>query len=506
MSESASIRSGSTCSSRYRTVSCGSSVDESLFGHSRCDTNKSNASRTSSTKNTNAVYLTSNEFNKIKNRVLQPSNIHSNVTSQANNNTTSSDPRTHDRAVARKKHMVKLAQESLKNSLCSSSSPSSPHARNNAVRASALAKMEEKEDIVKLLRTCSARAVAFTIRDDQIRDTKIREKMERDYERRMDLSMEVDRLREMEEREAEEKRKLDKRVLDRKVIEDQILEREKRRLLEEEERERENKHMLAVIAKFKREDEEAALRKREQAKQATKDVIEHNRRAEELKRERQQIERDEEEMFASYQAQRDEQLRKREEEEREKQRQKKELQKKLLESQTKSMDEKLALDELRARRAQNEKERKHREAELAAARKKKRDIEILHAARQRQDEERRQAMQREEQFKRQEYESAIRMAHDMAERERREAEETNRKNEEFRQALQKQIEENEDRRRRDIKHKRKEGVAIAQNMKSEKEKLEQIRDRMVQEMKDKGINEKYFCEMKSIDIEKFLMK
>lgn len=40
----------------------------------------------------------------------------------------------------------------------------------------------------------------------------------------------------------------------------------------------------------------------------------------------------------------------------------------------------------------------------------------------------------------------------------------------------------------------------------ERLKLEKFRQEMVEDMKEKGVNEKYFGEMKTIDIKKLLMK
>ena len=40
----------------------------------------------------------------------------------------------------------------------------------------------------------------------------------------------------------------------------------------------------------------------------------------------------------------------------------------------------------------------------------------------------------------------------------------------------------------------------------ERAKVEAIREKMVADMKEKGVNEKYFSEMMALDVEKFLMK
>ena len=59
-------------------------------------------------------------------------------------------------------------------------------------------------------------------RPPELKDKAERDKKEQDYEQRMILAMEIDRLREIEAREAEEERKVQKMIDDRKIIEDQI--------------------------------------------------------------------------------------------------------------------------------------------------------------------------------------------------------------------------------------------------------------------------------------------
>ena len=75
------------------------------------------------------------------------------------------------------------------------------------------------------------------IRDEQLKDKEIKQKEEKDYERLMDISMEINKLREIAAREREEEEdKILKRIDDGKVIEDQSKERTHQKLLEEEAR------------------------------------------------------------------------------------------------------------------------------------------------------------------------------------------------------------------------------------------------------------------------------
>lgn len=408
------------------------------------------------------------------------------------------------RAQARKDHMLALS-EAAKNEQSKSSIELS-ESKKHSIRKKAQEKMDQNEDIVKLLNTYGQRAVAFAIRDHQMVDKKAREEEEKNYERRMDLTMELDRLKEMKRREEAQHQKIVQRIEDRKVIEDQILKRHQQKILLEEEREQENVQMLSAIQKYKDADEEKAKLRKEESKKAQLEVIRLNLEAVETKQKQLLLVKEEDDKIIAYQKQKDEKLRRREIEEAEADRKKQELQKKMLENQTKSMDRQAEIDELRARRAMEEKERTFRQKELQEAQKRKRDMKILHEARSRQEEERRVTKEKLQKMKEEEYKGAIKLAADMAKREKDEVLLTEKKNAAFRTALQQQIGANEIERRARQQDKRDEGRKIKENKEIERTKLEAIRDKMVSDMKAKGVNEKYFGEMKSMDIDKFLRK
>ena len=94
----------------------------------------------------------------------------------------------------------------------------------------------------------------------------------------------------------------------------------------------------------------------------------------------------------------------------------------------------------------------------------------------------------------------------MAERERTEAIAKEKKNEEFREMLQSQIQQIEDRRSLHRNDKEEEGRLIKKEMATDRIKLLAIRDKMVSDMKKKGIADKYLSEMMNIDIAKLQMR
>ena len=113
-------------------------------------------------------------------------------------------------------------------------------AKKQTIRALAEEQMDNNSDVVKLLNSMAQRATAFTIREKQLAEKHRLEKVEEEFERRMDILSEIDRIKDIQRREEEEKEKRVKRVEDRKVLNDQIAQRQRQRLLQVEAREQEN--------------------------------------------------------------------------------------------------------------------------------------------------------------------------------------------------------------------------------------------------------------------------
>ena len=119
------------------------------------------------------------------------------------------------KAKARKERMITLDQKRLQKNKASEIGAG---LKKKEARVEMNLDNEQKsEDIVKILNTCKQRAAAFEIRDKQLEDKKIKEKEEREYERLMELTMEMKRLKDIEKREEEEKAMIKKRIADRKT-------------------------------------------------------------------------------------------------------------------------------------------------------------------------------------------------------------------------------------------------------------------------------------------------
>ena len=264
--------------------------------------------------------------------------------------------------------------------------------------------------------------------------------------------------------------------------------------------------MLALIRKYKEEDMEAAKKRAEEVRLTRIEVLEANATSIERKQIAKQREKEEEEAVLLYQAQKDEEMRKREAEEAEKAAIMKERQKKLLEMQEKSQNKQAEIDELRARRYAEEKERRERDRE-------RRDISDKHSrmielqfARESQAEQKKAMMAREAVMQQQEYEDAVTYSLQTMEREKFENDKKSAISESHRKNLQEQITSNELARKRGSTNKYDDGKKLRDEFAAERAKLEAIRDKMVHDMEKKGINPKYLTEMKMADIQKMQMR
>lgn len=367
-----------------------------------------------------------------------------------------------DSANARKEYMRQLELNEIEDQKQKSSQ--SDRAKLDRIRKQAHEKLVEDQDIVKLLKTCSDRAKTFAIRDQQLKDKVEKHMKEQEYEQRMILAMEIDRLREIEAREAEDERKLKKMIDSRKIIENQIEKRHEERLLLEEARDRENREILEKIGLYRAQDEQKARERRDNAFKARIEIIEMNEEHVALKRERKLIEKREDEAIIAKRVEQDEKVRAREAKHAEAERKKQAIHKKLLSEQERAVDRRSEIDELRERRAVEDAERKFRQKQLVEAQKKHSDMKSLEMARTLQQQDRYQQQRLALEQKREEYENAIKHSRAMAERERADAEYVRRKNIELINNLKEQIEENSKRRIALERDKIQEGSVIKQQL------------------------------------------
>ncbi|KAJ1437730.1 tumor suppressor, Mitostatin-domain-containing protein [Ochromonadaceae sp. CCMP2298] len=485
--------------STYRAIGSTSSIDESLFG-------KGGGSLTTTRRKVtgplgpSSVVISADELMRIK----YGSVIKSEAEIQADREYAERMKEEKDKLSKDRKDRMKVLEKRSQLLAKKSDVEVAEAAKKNAIRSQAEKKLDSNSDVVKLLNSMAQRAIAFTIRDQQLEEKDRLAAIEKEFDSRMDVVIEIDRLKDIKQREEESKFKQTKRVEDRKTINEQIAGRQRQRMLQLEAREQENQAMRGLMKKYESEDAITAANKAVVMEKSRAAVLLANDQAIQRKKAARDLEKKEMDDILVYQALKDQELSRRDEEEAAVMRTKKERQAKLLAQQEKAQNSQGKMDELRARRAAEEKERNERRREKADAIKRKESMNELLESRAK------QAADKVERMKahKKEADEAILNNFEYTKRmDEREADERRKKEHltnDHKTRLQAQIEERERARRNenviDV------GSNLRQELIVEEAKLATIRDLMVKDLITQGINPRYLGEIRNMDIGKILKR
>lgn len=227
--------------------------------------------------------------------------------------------------------------------------------------------LNENLDQVKKMNQMMLYAKCVTIRDNQIEEKQCLRGDEADETRRLDLMMEIERLKTLEIYEQREAKRVEDRKKGAAMLQRQIEERERARHLEEDKRELERKAVLAEIERMRVEEERQMEEKREQGRRLLAEVQKSNFAQIERKKAILEEEKEEDERIALYIKMKEA----KEAEEAERQAhiaKEKELElARMRAKQEKMTDKQAELDELRAQRAHEAYERDWRRRERESA-------------------------------------------------------------------------------------------------------------------------------------------
>lgn len=267
---------------------------------------------------------------------------------------------------ARKEHMLRLAEEAKKKA---------PETETDRIKAAANAKiktraeylLEEQKDEVKHMNQMVLYSKCVTIRDAQIEEKKQMMLEAEEENRRQDQMMEVERIKALEQYEARERQRVEERKRGAKVLEEQIQERERERIRQEELRDQERLMMLKEMERLKEEELAAAIEKKLAAKAMLEEVAAAN--SEQIRRKELLKVREKQEDLKILEYTRAKDARDLEiAMEKERIAKEKEMETARLRAmQERAADKQAELDELRARRYQEAKEREWRAKERSAA-------------------------------------------------------------------------------------------------------------------------------------------
>ena len=218
--------------------------------------------------------------------------------------------------------------------------------------------VDKNDDAIKDLNILCKYAKIATIRDKQLDERKMMENLYKDKEKKLDLMMELERLKEIkfvEDREKETKKLNNER---QQIIIDQILDNERVRIKKREMIEKEKLQMKLQLEKFEEEEKKRILHEKQLKEQIIKQCLDVDKYAILLKQKKKIEEKEEELKDAKYNI---EKAKKEEEYLKEKKRialeKEKEIQL-MREKQKKAQDKQAELDAIRAQRDYDEAERK----------------------------------------------------------------------------------------------------------------------------------------------------
>lgn len=166
-------------------------------------------------------------------------------------------------------------------------------------------KLDNDLDDVKAMNQMVLYSKVVTIRDKQLEENKRLEQEWIEEQKKLDLMMEIERLKVLKEEEEREKRKAQARKKGAQVIVDQIQDRTIQRMKEQEIRDKERLELLSNIERMKKEDAAEAEAKRQRINTLMKQAAEANAQSLIEREKRAKEEKDQENEIIAYQKARD---------------------------------------------------------------------------------------------------------------------------------------------------------------------------------------------------------
>ncbi|KAG2428584.1 hypothetical protein HYH02_014286 [Chlamydomonas schloesseri] len=481
-------------------------VDESLFGNSKrtgaaqvetLDSLKLTApTRTISPKDRDVVTLTKGDLT----RMLKASPI---MTAEdvaaAKREAEAKREQLQAVSKARKEKMLKLEEEAKKQAP-PTETDLIQRKLNDATRSRATHMLLEQKDPVKHMNQMMLYSKCVTIRDAQIEEKKQMLAEEEEEQRRLDLMMEIERVKAIEQYEARERQRVEERRKGAAVLSEQIKDRERERIRQEELRDQERLQMLKEIERLKEEEMQAQIEKKIQAKQLMEEVAAAN--SEQIKRKEVMKVREKEEdlRIADYILQKEmrEQALAAEKERIVKE---KEMETARLRAmQERAADKQSELDELRARRYQEAKEREWRQKERAYV---ERQAAMQHELSNARTAQQAAKLKQKAEMAKLEHDEFMRVLDVNRAKEYEELQQTVNAmtlNSKYKEELLAQIQANEERRKRERLNYLEEGARLREAAEKERQLLLQIKERKLSELESAGVPGKYRAELEKMKI------
>jgi len=505
-----SQKSNASSKSKYRTVSKSSYVDDSLFGNGSPKTQNTEkvaadkppptTSRSLKTGKSmrrpgdeDVTVVTTRDLERMK----KPSPIISAEEAQRIKEEAAAQ-RAKKQAIslARKEKMMKLEEERKKKVPPTETERLKMEADAKTLSAAERARLEGMDD-VKHMNQMQLYAKCVTIRDAQIEEKKHMMMEEEEEERRLDLMMEIERLKALEHYEDRERQRAAERVIGAQMLQEQIDERKREKLRQEELMSQERAQMSVELKRLEAEEQAVRQRKKDQAKLLLAEVAESNAEQIQRKKEVQKREAMEEAQIAHYLKEKAA----REEAELEKQaaikKAKEEETARLRAQQERAQDKQSEIDELRARRYQEAYEREWRDKEAAAAERQRLIQEDLLIAREAQQQAKIKQMSDQAMAERAEFERILRANREKEAEEAAQASAQRTIRNRHREELMNQIKSNSERQKREDQAALEEGRRAMAKHQEHTIKMLRMKELKLAELKSTGVPDKYCTELQT---------
>lgn len=368
--------------------------------------------------------------------------------------------------------------------------------RNADLLAAAQQMIEEQEDEIRKMNEMIAQAKVYAIRDAQLSEKSAIKKELEEEERRLDDLMEYERvaaLKEYDDREVHMREKLHRCALD---IRSQISDREQQRLLEEELRDQETQAMLSQMRRMQEEEAAQDVMRREKGRRLLDEAALVNAETVKLRQQRTNAEREEDLKIVQYlkeKQQREEEA----EKDKEEQRRAREIEVARLRALQEQAQDKVAeRHALEARRQQDEIERQWRRKEAEKAQKDAKVASELNRQREIQIAQKQQYVQMQVQQDKADFVRVL-----QAQKESRQADVVKQDVEKQRSrqhaaVLRDQIKTKEEQCIEDRKAFFEEGVKLNAEAQARRDRLNEIKQRKLQELEALGVDSKYLGPIK----------
>ncbi|PNH08697.1 Coiled-coil domain-containing protein 19, mitochondrial [Tetrabaena socialis] len=401
---------------------------------------------------------------------------------------------------ARKEKMMKLEEEAKKQAP-PTETDILQRQLNDATRSRATHMLLEQKDPVKNMNQMMLYSKCVTIRDAQIEEKKQMLAEEEEEQRRLDLMMEIERVKALEQYEARERQRLDERRRGAAVLNEQINERQRERTRQEELRDQERMQMLKEMERLKEEEMQAQIEKRLQAKFLMEEVATAN--SEQIRRKEQMKvrEKDEDLRIAEYIVQKELREQSLTAEKERIAREKEQEVARLRAMQERAADKQAELDELRARRYQEAKEREWRTKERAHV---ERQTAMQHELANARTAQQAAKIKQKAEVAQLEHGEFMRVLDVNRQKEYEDLQQTVNSmtlNHKYKEELLAQIQANEERRKRERQAYLEDGARLREAADKEKQLLAQIKERKLGELEGAGVPGKYRAELEKMKIQ-----